>query len=159
MSDFYQLLLRGEEACSIPASIDDIALHLGRIPSRRRSSARSFEFGEADEHGVMKLEFQASQDGAQIAPDDEITTHCLDITVPRAWVHERGPQVFAIVFMAAEWLGWTVYDPQIEDSLQKDDVLQGLVAMRQARLVAEGKMSGEDRVQTPFDSPSDREGS
>ena len=154
MSDSYQLLLRGYEACSIPASIDDIASRLGRIPSIQRISPRSFEFGEADEHGVMKLEFQSWQDGVQIAPDDDNSSHCLEITVPRAWVHERGPQVFAIVFMAAEWLGWTVYDPQIEDSLQKDAVLQGLVAMRQARLVAEGKMSGEASVQTPFDRPA-----
>jgi len=47
--------------------------------------------------------------------------------------------VFALVFMAAEWLGWEVYDPQIEDTLKKDVVLAGMIAMRRAQLDREGE--------------------
>jgi hypothetical protein len=46
---------------------------------------------------------------------------------------ERGPQVFALVFMTSEWCHGEVWDPQIEDTLQKDVVLQGMVAVRQAQ--------------------------
>ena len=53
--------------------------------------------------------------------------------MPRAMVVEKGPRVFALVFMLAEWAKWEVFDPQIDDRLQKEAVLSGLVAMRQAQ--------------------------
>jgi hypothetical protein len=41
--------------------------------------------------------------------------------------------VFALVFMLRDWLGMQAYDPQIDDILDKESVLKGLVAMRQAQ--------------------------
>ena len=51
---------------------------------------------------------------------------------------ERGPRVFALVFMLQGWTRWEVFDPQLGDTLQREAVLQGLVAMRQAQMEKEG---------------------
>lgn len=108
---------------SVPASEDaDIRERLLRIPGVSDQGGGLFHFGQPDADGVM-----------QIRVGDE----AIEITVPRPWVHERGPQVFALVFMVAEWRGFEVFDPQIDEPLQKEAVLQGLVAVRQAQRNAE----------------------
>lgn len=114
----YRLTLRpssSAEATDSPHSVSDRLL---RIPGVTRIDSGCFRFGEADEHGIMQLDFEGE---------------AIEVVVPRPWVQDKGPQVFALVFMLAEWLHWDVYDPQIEDVLKKDVVLQGLVAMRQAQ--------------------------
>jgi hypothetical protein len=85
----------------------------------RHEAHDRYEFGDRDEHGVTEIERR---------DDGEV-----EIRVPRPWVMARGPQIFALVFMTAEWCSGEVYDPQIDDTLRKDVVLQGLVAARQAQ--------------------------
>jgi hypothetical protein len=128
----YQLLLRPSGGAQQDRPVEELQSKLLRIPTLEQIDARHYEFGEADAAGIMTLALQA---GAKDASD---TFERIEIAVPRAWLPARGPQVFAIVFMAAEWLGWEVYDPQIEDTLKKDVVLQGMVAMRRAQLDREG---------------------
>jgi hypothetical protein len=82
--------------------------------------------------------------------DDSISIH-----IPRPWVMERGPQVFALVFMTAEWCDGEVYDPQIEDTLQKETVLQGLVAVRQAQREQEEPSAPESPAPQP-DAPASK---
>ncbi|HKI83622.1 MAG TPA: hypothetical protein VKA63_04730 [Candidatus Krumholzibacteria bacterium] len=62
----------------------------------------------------------------------------IEISIPRFWIKARGPQVFAIVFMMQGWTGFEVYDPQIDSTLERETVLQGMVAMRQAQLENQG---------------------
>lgn len=114
----YHLTLRPSAAKEASDGPDAVVGRLLRIPGVREVEPRRYEFGEADEHGIMRLEFEAA---------------AVEISIPRTWVQARGPQVFALVFMLAEWLGWEVYDSQIEDVLVKETVLQGMVAMRQAQ--------------------------
>jgi len=90
---------------------------------------RQYEFGEPDEHGVMSIGLGR---GGDQTPDDHFDK--IEISIPRPWVQSNGPQVFAIVFMIQGWTDWVVYDPQIGDTLQREVVLQGLVAMRQAQM-------------------------
>ena len=120
----YQLVLRPTLEDQDPLDQTLLRERLLRIPGVIARGDGVFQFGEIDEHGAMIIQ----------ARDESIET-----AIPRAWVHERGPQVFAIVFMMAEWHAYEVYDPQIGEVLIKEAVLQGLVAMRQARLEAEGR--------------------
>jgi len=97
-----------------------------RIPTLSAAEPGRYVFGEADEHGQMDLRF--APEGA------DGTFDRIEVRIPRPWVHAKGPQVFALVFMTAEWIGFEVHDPQIDSVLQKEAVLQGMVAMRQAQL-------------------------
>jgi len=114
----YHLVIRARDGQDFDPDAAMLESRLGRIPGVSVLGSGQFRFGEADEHGAM--EFVAGPDG-------------VDIRIPRTWVMERGPQVFALVFMTAEWCHGEVWDPQIEDTLQKDVVLQGMVAVRQAQ--------------------------
>jgi len=129
MDDAYRLILRDPEAGSPPRSREEIEVKWQRIPTLVPAEAGRYVFGVADEHGQMDLCFLPEM------PSQSFER--IEIQIPRAWVHARGPQVFALVFMTAEWIGFEVFDPQIESVLQKDVVLQGLVAMRQAALEKE----------------------
>lgn len=115
--DIYELSIRASGSGSFDPDPEMLGTRLGRIPGVTRQAGGRFTFGEADAHGQM-----------QIDAGDPIR-----VRIPRAWVMERGPQVFALVFMTAEWCGGEVYDPQIDDTLKKEVVLQGMVAVRQAR--------------------------
>ena len=114
----YRLAIRARDGQEFDPDSRMLESRLGRIPGVRIDGRGHFSFGEADEHGVMEIEVEDSG--------------CIAIRIPRPWVMERGPQVFALVFMAAEWCHGEVFDPQIDDTLQKEVVLQGLVAVRQA---------------------------
>lgn len=114
----YRLTLRPSASADAAESPHAASDRLLRIPGVAQVDSNCFRFGQADEHGVMQLDF---------------TGEAIEVGVPRSWVQDKGPQVFALVFMLAEWLHWEVYDPQVEDVLKKDVVLQGLVAMRQAQ--------------------------
>ena len=138
--DTYTLLLRSDADHTRPADRAGLIGHLTRIPGAEADPgvADRFTFGEADAAGSMTLDFLVVRDGQRVsAPEvtDEEAARCdeVEIRMPRPWVMERGPQVFALVFMLAEWAKWEVFDPQIEDTLQKEAVLSGLVAMRQAQ--------------------------
>ncbi len=120
----YALCLRPSARSDAAGSSHESRARLLRIPGVVEVSEGRYEFGEADEHGVMGLDYHDLS---------------IEVSVPRPWVQERGPQVFALVFMLAEWLRWEVYDPQIEDVLVKEAVLQGMVAMRQAQREAEAR--------------------
>jgi hypothetical protein len=117
-SSHYQLFIRPRPGAEFDADERMLSSRLGRIPGVEESGPGAFRFGEPDEHGVMEIEWRE---------DGEIA-----MRVPRPWVHERGPQVFALIFMTAEWCDGEVFDPQIDDVLRKDVVLQGMVAVRQA---------------------------
>jgi len=131
MSDRYLLWIRKDADESASSSCGELADRLLRVPTVVQRDARHFAFAEPDEAGQVEIELFEGDD-----PD----TFCRVIfDVPRAWVPAKGPQVFALVFMTASWLAWEVFDPQIDDTLQKDVVLQGLVAMRRAQLDSEGE--------------------
>ncbi len=115
----YRLVIRARDGQDFDPDVGQLESRLGRIPGVSIEGNGRFCFGEEDEHGVMEI---VAGDSADI-----------DIRIPRPWVMERGPQVFALVFMTAEWCHGEVWDPQIEDTLQKDVVLQGMVAVRQAQ--------------------------
>ncbi|HEX9641600.1 MAG TPA: hypothetical protein VGB13_09835 [Candidatus Krumholzibacteria bacterium] len=132
-SDDYRLFLRPPTASGDTRPVEELRAKLTRVPTLEEIDGRHFEFGEADQAGIMKLALETAADEAAGQFDR------VEITVPRAWLPGRGPQVFALVFMAAEWLGWEVYDPQIEDTLKKDVVLAGMIAMRRAQLDREGE--------------------
>ena len=135
---FYTLLLHSDAARSTSTDRADLLARLRRIPGVEPSDDRvdSYEFGDRDEHGVMSLELFVCRDGTRV-PAADVTDvegeRCdeVEVRIPRAWVLDRGPRVFALVFMLAEWAKWTVFDPQIGGTLQKEAVLSGLVAMRQ----------------------------
>jgi hypothetical protein len=114
----YQLVIRACAGKKFDSNAQMLESRLGRIPGVTVEAGGRFRFGEADQHGVMEI--VASSEG-------------VDFRIPRPWVMERGPQVFALVFMTAEWCHGEIWDPQIEDTLQKDVVLQGMVAVRQAQ--------------------------
>ncbi len=146
MSNLYRLVL-SQEGSVLPC--EDLRQRLRRIPGLENEDANTLTFGDEDEHGLMRIRFRPVADPAD-------SYDGLDVEVPRPWVHARGPQVFALVFMIAEWIGWSVYDPQIESTLQKEAVLQGLVAMRQAQLEKEGK-GGPPGTQAHFVTPTLRD--
>ena len=112
-----------------------------------RSEPDRWIFDEADDAGVMELDVFVRRNGVRVDPrdvrDDE-ADRCdeVEIRMPRPWVMAKGPRVFALVFMLAEWAKWEVFDPQIEDVLHKEVVLSGLVAMRQAQREQERKDAG-----------------
>jgi hypothetical protein len=118
--------------------------HLRRIPGVKDQGDGLYTFGERDEHGIMEIEMLVVRDRERVpvedlAAEDAERSNGIEVRIPRPWVMPRGPQVFALVFMMAEWNGWEVYDPQIEDTLQKEAVLSGLVAVRQQQLEREGR--------------------
>jgi len=131
VSDRYLLWIRRDAEESASSSCEELAERLLRVPTVVQSDGRHFVFAELDESGQVEIEL--------VEGDDPATFSRVVFDVPRAWVPAKGPQVFALVFMTASWLAWEVYDPQIEDTLKKDVVLQGLVAMRRAQLESEGE--------------------
>jgi len=135
----YHLHLRPGEAPA--ASAEDVARRLPSIPQVQAAGPGLFRFGEGDEDGVMELRLRGEP------------LQSVEVTIPRAWVMERGPQVFALVFMVQGWTGYEVYDPQIDDTLQREAVLQGLVAMRQARRDQEGGRVPEPELNEPASGP------
>jgi hypothetical protein len=144
VSDIYRLTLWSDPDGSRELPRRELANRLARIPNLEEASVGLYHFGERDEDGVMEIELLLIRDGEKIpltepAGDDGGSYNRIEVRVPRSWVMAKGPQVFAIVFMMAEWNRWAVYDEQIEQTLQKEAVLQGLVAMRQAKLEAEGR--------------------
>jgi hypothetical protein len=112
----------------------------------------------------MTLEFFTCRATHRIAPGEETaeeSDRCdeVEVRIPRPWVIERGPRVFALVFMLAEWAKFEVFDPQIGDNLQKEAVLSGLVAMRQAKREHEARRSDEPVTPAPeSDSPEPQNG-
>jgi hypothetical protein len=135
---------------------------LRAVPGISAKDERLHHFGEEDEHGVMTICLSAgsvAEDGSSptaekasraarssaeegtSARDDESAPdlmRSIEISIPRFWIKARGPQVFAIVFMMQGWTGFEVYDPQIESTLERETVLQGMVAIRQAQLENQG---------------------
>lgn len=148
-SAFYTLSLRSDAARSASTDRADLLARLLRIPGVQPSDdlVDSYEFGDRDEHGVMSLEFFVCRGGVRV-PAEEVTDeegarcHEVEVRIPRPWVLDRGPRVFALVFMLAEWAKWTVFDPQIGDTLEKEAVLSGLVAMRQKQRDLEASAAG-----------------
>lgn len=159
-STFYTLLLRSDAARSTSTDRADLLARLRRIPGVEPSDDRvdSYEFGDRDERGVMSLELFVCRDGARV-PAEEVTDeagsrcHEVEVRIPRAWILDRGPRVFALVFMLAEWAKWTVFDPQIGDTLQKEAVLSGLVAMRQKQRDLEAASVRRASAQEPTPAP------
>jgi len=149
MADIYTLLLRSDASHPRPAEREGLLRHLTRIPGVVERGPDAFVFGDEDEHGIMELDVFVRRDGARVEPrdvrDDE-SARCdeVEVRVPRAWVMENGPRVFALIFMLAEWAKWEVYDAQIDDTLNKEAVLSGLVAMRQAQRDADAKVAGAE---------------
>ena len=137
MSELYRILLRKDEAESMSLPRAEMRGRLGAIPGVIARTENDFEFGETDEDGVMELRLCGSE-------AEELSR--IEVEIPRAWVMQNGPRVFALVFMVQGWTGWEVYDPQIEGTLQREAVLQGLVAMRQARMQEEGRRVPEPRL-------------
>ena len=138
MSECYQILIRADEAESQPLPRAELRQRLLSVPKLVALDEDHFEFGEADEHGIMTLLMRG--------PDPQRLS-AIEVQIPRPWVMESGPQVFALVFMLQGWTDWEVYDPQIEGTLQREAVLQGLVAMRQARMREEGRQVPEPRFE------------
>ena len=152
----YTLQLRQDAAFSRAAEREALLNHLLRIPGLEAVEADLYVFGDEDEHGRMELELFVRRDGERVAAaevTDAEHARCdeLEVRIPRPHVHAHGPRVFALVFMVAEWAKWEVFDPQIESVLQKEAVLSGLVAMRQAQRDAEAK------VEAPAPTPVDYE--
>lgn len=142
MSEIYRLTLRSDPSYSESLPRDELAGRLAKIPGLRDEGGGIYRFGEPDVYGVMEIELARRHEGvlSRGATQDEAGLYnVIEVRVPRHWVMEKGPQVFALVFMMAAWNRWVVYDEQIQDTLQKEAVLQGLVAMRQAKLDAERK--------------------
>ncbi len=153
----YTLRLRSDAGHGRPAERPSLLTQLRRIPGVEELGPDLYGFGEPDDHGRMEIEFRVFREG-QSEPVDatEVTDaeaplcHEIEIRVPRPWVLERGPRVFALVFMLAEWARWEVFDPQIDDTLQKEAVLSGLVAMRQAQRDAEARGAGSHSTSAAF---------
>lgn len=137
MSEFYRILVRGDDAESSTLPRSAVRDRLCAVPKVVLREGDLHEFGEADEHGVMTLQLHG--------PDEE-TLSSIEVMIPRPWVMQMGPQVFALVFMVQGWTNWEVYDPQIDGTLQREAVLQGLVAMRQARMQEEGRKVPEPKL-------------
>lgn len=129
MDAIYRLELRDPANPAPGLARAEIERKWQKIPTLSEAEPGRFVFGDADEHGQMDLRFDPA--------DAADTFDRIQVQIPRAWVHARGPQVFALVFMTAEWIDFEVHDPQIDSVLQKEAVLQGLVAMRQAQLEQE----------------------
>jgi hypothetical protein len=125
----YELLIRARPEGDFRPDPEMLETRLGRIPGVTATGPGSWQFGETDEHGSMGIE--------------ALETGQVRIRFPRPWVNDRGPQVFALVFMTAEWCDGEVYDPQIDDTLRKDVVLQGMVAVREAKREQETKSAPE----------------
>lgn len=148
MSDTYILLLRSDATYQRPAEREGLLQHLTRIPGVVERAPDQYVFGGEDANGRMELDVLVRRDGARVEPSDvrdDEADRCdeVEVRMPRDWVIENGPRAFALVFMLAEWSDWEVYDPQIDDTLQKEVVLSGLVAMRQQQREAEAKATGQ----------------
>lgn len=162
----YVLLLRSDASHARASESSRLTAHLARIPGVDESTnaARTYTFGEIDDHGQMTLEFFTCRGPRRIAPGEETAEErdrCdeVEVRIPRPWVIERGPRVFALVFMLAEWAKWEVFDPQIGDTLQKEAVLSGLVAMRQAKREREARRTDEPVTPAPTsDAPEPQSG-
>jgi len=154
MNPNYRILLRPREAQNQELECAAVREKLRAVPGISAQDGRLHHFGEEDEHGVMTISLSAgsadegtsradrspaegssSVRGVESAPD---TLRSIEMSIPRYWIKARGPQVFAIVFMIQGWTGWEVYDPQIKSTLERETVLQGMVAMRQAQLENQG---------------------
>lgn len=155
MKPDYRILLRPREAQSQKLECAPVREKLQAVPGISARDERLHHFGDEDEHGVMTICLSAgdaaqetsreapapSTEGSSVARDDESapdTMRGIEVSIPRYWIKARGPQVFAIVFMMQGWTGWEVYDPQIESTLERETVLQGMVAIRQAQLENQG---------------------
>jgi len=136
-SSLYRLRIRPHPGADFDPDPERLRARLLRIPGVSQTADGRFEFGDRDEHGVTEIECLS---GGEI-----------EFRVPRPWVMPRGPQIFALVFMTAEWCSGEVYDPQIDDTLRKDVVLQGLVAVRQAQ--REGETPAPPDPDTPSEAP------
>ncbi len=132
----YRFQLR-PPAAGAPVTIRSILDRLPSIPGITSRGDGFFHFGDEDADGVMGIRLQAE--------GDELRR--IEVEIPRPWVMQRGPRVFAIVFMLQGWTGWEVYDPQIGDTLEREAVLQGLVAMRQAQMEQQGGKVPRPRVE------------
>lgn len=123
MADPHVYTLELREGPDFDGEVTRPRLHdrLLRIPGLEEGSPGHYSFGEPDEHGRMEMELRG--EGERVEG--------MEVRIPRPWATSKGPQVWALVFMAAEWAGWEVYDPQIDGTLEKQVVLSGLVAMRQ----------------------------
>ncbi len=139
MSENYRILLRPREGQSPQLEGASVQDKLLSVPGISSQAERFFHFGEEDEHGVMTIRLSPE------TPADFM--HSIEVSIPRAWVRARGPQVFAIVFMMQGWTGWEVYDPQIESTLERETVLQGMVAMRQIELEKQGMRVPKPRLE------------
>lgn len=113
----YALTIRARDGAPFRAGPELVGERLGRIPGTSNPAPGHFTFGAVDEHGQMEF----------------VVDETIGIRIPRPWIRERGPQVFALVFMVAEWCQGEVFDPQINDILQKEVVLQGMVTVREAQ--------------------------
>jgi hypothetical protein len=138
-SPHYELLIRARPEGGFNAAPEMIDRRLGSIPGVTETGPRAWNFGEPDEHGVMEIH--------------SLETGEVSIRIPRPWVVPKGPQVFALVFMISEWCDGEVFDAQIEDTLQRETVLQGMVAMRQAQREQELKSAPEKPAPMP-DAPA-----
>ena len=130
MNSNYRILLRPREGQSSELACASVRERLPSVPGISSPSERLFHFGEEDEHGVMTVRLLPEE------PTDSMRS--IEVSIPRPWVKLRGPRVFAIVFMMQGWTDWEVYDPQIESTLERETVLQGMVAMRQIELEKQG---------------------
>jgi len=137
LSEIYRIVIRKDASESESLPREALRQRLRSVPRVLARDEDRHEFGEADEHGVMSVSLRGSTPDALSA---------IEVEIPRAWVMNSGPQVFALVFMLQGWTDWEVYDPQIEGTLQREAVLQGLVAMRQARMQEEGRRIPEPRL-------------
>ena len=147
MSETYTLLLRSDDQHSTPSPREGLIAHLTRIPGVEEHAPDRYRFGDEDAHGVMEIDLHVRRagvrvDSADVADDEAERVDEVEVRIPRPWVMERGPRVFALVFMMAEWAKWEVFDPQIDDRLQKEAVLSGLVAMRQAQREKQAREAG-----------------
>jgi hypothetical protein len=154
MKPDYRILLRPREAQSPQLECAPVREKLRAVPGISARDERLHHFGEEDEHGVMTICLSAGHAGQGAAasdrssaetgspgPEDESAAdlmRSIEISIPRFWIKARGPRVFAIVFMMQGWTGFEVYDPQIESTLERETVLQGMVAIRQAQLENQG---------------------
>lgn len=157
MNPNYRILLRPRETQSPQLECAPVREKLKAVPGVSARDEGLHHFGEEDEHGVMTIRLSAESAAEGTSPAGESasarehessadTLRSIEISIPRFWIKARGPQVFAIVFMMQGWTGFEVYDPQIESTLERETVLQGMVAIRQAQLENQGQRVPKPRL-------------